>query len=297
MDYDEFGNVIGGESESEEEEEEAETYGGGGLSAVGGGLSVVAMEEDEGDVGERAVVLHEDKQYYPDAGDVYPGAKTVVLDEDAQPLEEPILKPATVRLFSTLEGAPPGPKAYSTEFLLGLMERPELIRNVALLGNLHSGKTTLTDVLVQDAHRVEWDPSKEFKFSDTRKDEQERQLSIKCAPVSMVLPDSRAKHYVVHLVDCPGHVCFNDECTAALRACDGAVIVVDAVEGVVPTTERLIRHAIDARAALALCVNKVDRGAGKGCENPNFKGSYLGRFPLVSADFWTSDHLSERSRP
>ena len=41
----------------------------------------------------------------------------------------------------------------------------------------------------------------------------------------------------------------------------------------------------------------VKRRAGKGCENPNFKGSYLGRFPLVSADFWTSDHLSERSRP
>ena len=37
--------------------------------------------------------------------------------------------------------------------------------------------------------------------------------------------------------------------------------------------------------------------AGKGCEIPNFKGSYLGRFPLVLADFWTSDHLSERSRP
>ena len=43
-------------------------------------------------------------------------------------------------------------------------------------------------------------------------------------------------------------------------------------------------------------VKKVIRRAGKGCEIPNFKGSYLGRFPLVSADFWTSDHLSERSR-
>ena len=40
----------------------------------------------------------------------------------------------------------------------------------------------------------------------------------------------------------------------------------------------------------------VGTGAGKGCEIPNFKGSDLGRFPLVSADFWTSDHLSERSR-
>ena len=47
--------------------------------------------------------------------------------------------------------------------------------------------------------------------------------------------------------------------------------------------------------------DEIDLGvllrAGKGCENPNFKGSYLGRFPLVSADFWTRDHLSERSRP
>jgi len=42
---------------------------------------------------------------------------------------------------------------------------------------------------------------------------------------------------------------------------------------------------------------KADARAGKGCEIPNFKGSYLGRFPLVLADFWTSDHLSERSRP
>ena len=254
MEYDEFGNLIGGDSDDESEGEAAPAAYG---DASGGDGQVVAMEEDE--VGERAVVLHEDKQYYPDAADVYPGARTVVLDEDAQPLEEPILKPAAVRLFSTLDHSAPGEKSYTVDFMRGLMERPELIRNVALLGNLHCGKTTLTDVFVQHAHRVEWDPSKEFKFSDTRKDEQERQLSIKCAPVSMVLPDSRGKHYMVHLVDCPGHVGFNDEVTAALRAVDGAVIVVDAVEGVMASTERLIKHAIEARVGLTLVINKVDR--------------------------------------
>ncbi|KAH8046596.1 GTPase [Aureococcus anophagefferens] len=252
MEYDEFGNLIGGDSDDERGRGGAGDYG----DASAGDGQVVAMEEDE--VGERAVVLHEDKQYYPDAADVYPGARTVVLDEDAQPLEEPILKPAAVRLFSTLDHSAPGEKSYTVDFMRGLMERPELIRNVALLGNLHCGKTTLTDVFVQHAHRVEWDPSKEFKFSDTRKDEQERQLSIKCAPVSMVLPDSRGKHYMVHLVDCPGHVGFNDEVTAALRAVDGAVIVVDAVEGVMASTERLIKHAI-GRAGLTLVINKVDR--------------------------------------
>ena len=49
-----------------------------------------------------------------------------------------------------------------------------------------------------------------------------------------------------------------------------------------------------SRSPLRRC---VETRAGKGCEIPNFKGSYLGRFPLVLADFWTSDHLSERSRP
>jgi len=258
--YDEFGNMIGGESESDSE---GEGVDGSALGVFedeedGGDRGVVAMEEDLGQDA-RAVVLHEDKRYYPDAETVYPGAKTVVLDEDAQPLEEPILKPAAIRTFSSLESGPPPARSYSTPFLLGLMERPELIRNVAVLGSLHAGKTTLTDVLVQRAHSVEWDPSREFRYSDTRKDEQERQLSIKCAPVSMVLADSRGKHYVLHLVDCPGHSNFSDEGTAALRVADAAVIVVDAVEGLMATTERQIAAAVDARCSLSLVINKIDR--------------------------------------
>merc|ERR1711938_377123 len=59
-------------------------------------------------------------------------------------------------------------------------------------------------------------------------------------------------------------------------------------------------EGLDAAAARDLGLPRgaaVGARAGKGCEIPNFKGSYLGRFPLVLADFWTSDHLSERSRP
>jgi len=249
--FDEFGNMIGGESEEEEEEQ----------------FEAPAFEEPEEDAMEvepqeeaRAIVLHEDKKYYPDAADVYPGAKTVVLDEDAQPIEEPILKPAAVKTFSALEaGGPPTTATYSGAFLKGLMDAPNLVRNACLLGALHCGKTTFVDGLVQRAHGVEWDPSRDVRYSDTRKDEQERGLSIKLAPVSLVLPDSRGKHYCLHLTDCPGHANFGDEGTAALRAADSAVIVVDAVEGVVAQTERVVAAAIEHRCAIVVVVNKVDR--------------------------------------
>ena len=56
-----------------------------------------------------------------------------------------------------------------------------------------------------------------------------------------------------------GHVNFSDEVTAALRLCDGVVVVVDAVEGVMMNTERVIRHAVQQDKAVTLCINKVDR--------------------------------------
>lgn len=252
-----FGNLIGGEDEEEVEDlvyyqeqvqQDEETTG----------QEVMDTTLDGEPSPERAITLHEDKQYYPEASKIYPGAATVVLDEDAQPIEEPILKPVTVRTFSNLETEPPE-KTYSGVFLRGLMERPDLIRNVALVGALHSGKTVLVDALVQYAHSVDWDPSREFRYSDTRTDEQERHLSIKSTPVSLVLPDSRGKSWLITCLDCPGHTNFSDEVTASLRLADGIVLVVDAVEGVLATTERLVRMAIAERCALSLLINKVDR--------------------------------------
>ncbi|KAJ0412522.1 hypothetical protein ATCC90586_006889 [Pythium insidiosum] len=122
---------------------------------------------------ENAIVLHEDKKYYPDAHEVYGDVETLVMEEDAQTIETPIIEPVKVKSFSVLEKSIPK-TTYSTEFLTSLMDHPALIRHLAVIGDLHHGKTLFTDLLVQQTHVEKWEPTKEKRFTDTRKDEQEQ---------------------------------------------------------------------------------------------------------------------------
>ena len=216
-----------------------------------------------------------------------------VEDEDTQPLEEPIIAPITTKSFSVLEQSMPKTLA-STEFMVSLMSSPALIRNVTIAGHLHHGKTLFCDTLIEQSHVESWDPEKEVRYTDSRKDEQERGVSIKSTPVSLVLPVSQLpcvcvcasvcvfvdvfprplvtppfmitfaqstteKSYLLNLMDTPGHPNFCDEVTAALRISDGLVLVVDAVEGVMMGTENVIQQAVRAGVAITLVVAKVDR--------------------------------------
>ena len=137
--FDEFGNMIGGESSEDEAEQPP--------PAEEEDLSVAPMETDEPEEESRAITLHEDKQYYPEASEVYgEKVKTVVLDEDAQPITEPILKPATVKTFSVLDNTGmPATAGYTTQFLKGVVGRaaidPERVFTwfVALRQNIIDG--------------------------------------------------------------------------------------------------------------------------------------------------------------
>lgn len=97
------------------------------------------------------------------------------------------------------------------------------------------------------------------RYTDTRFDERERGMSIKGTPLSLVLPDSRGKSFFLHFMDTPGHVNFSDEVTASLRLSDGAVLVVDVVEGSMINTERLLKHALQEGLSVVLILNKMDR--------------------------------------
>jgi U5 small nuclear ribonucleoprotein component len=73
------------------------------------------------------------------------------------------------------------------------------------------------------------------------------------------MQDLKAKSYLMNIMDTPGHVNFSDEVTAAMRLCDGIVLFVDAAEGVMLNTERLLRHAVQEKLAITVCINKIDR--------------------------------------
>ena len=262
--YDEFGNYVGPELDDSDDEDQAEDDYLGGEAGFNVDQELVLREEggdamDEGGTGEEnRIVLHEDKKYYPEADEVYPGVKTVTLDEDAQELDEPIIKPIKQKNFSVLQKEAP-PQIYDPEFLTSLMSTPALVRNIAVIGQLHHGKTVFVDALVQATMEEAWHPAKETRYSDTRRDEQQRQMSVKSTPLSLVLENIKGKSYLLNVIDCPGHVNFSDESTAAFRAVDGAVLVVDAVEGVMLSTQRLIKQAVLAQIPICLVINKMDR--------------------------------------
>lgn len=86
-----------------------------------------------------------------------------------------------------------------------------------------------------------------------------RQISLKSSPVSVLLQDSREKNYLFNFMDTPGHPGFSDEVTAAMRLADGALIVVDCIEGLTFYVERLITEAVRSDISFAVMLNKLDR--------------------------------------
>jgi len=175
----------------------------------------------------------------------------------------------------------PAPDAHSSIF-----GPPEHARLVTIAAHVDHGKTTLADNLIESNGLISERAAGTLRYLDSDPEEQRRGITMRSSAIGLQHPYSAVKNtkkqqqkqqqnstdtttnMIVHLVDSPGHSDFSREVSTSMLACDGAVLVVDAVEGMGARTQQVFRETVSYQLTPILCINKIDRLQTELCLTP-----------------------------